>query len=214
MTREEAIRRIENHIRIHSKQEPFRACHIQEALDMAIEALKAQEPETSDAPKSDSDIGCWYDITHNYTLEQVVSALKAHELCEDAVSRKYLLDQSYSIKFQTIDESDEEAYREKVVCVEDIEDAPSVQPVPMPRVMTLDDLRDIGSVWELNTPPYLWMEINPSYRWAKGFWVAWREIYDMMVGLHPTYDADNYGKIWRCWTFRPDEKRRAETPWN
>ena len=44
MTREEAIHRIENHIRIHSKQEPFRACHIQEALEMAIDVLKAQEP--------------------------------------------------------------------------------------------------------------------------------------------------------------------------
>ena len=82
-----------------------------------------------------------------------------------------------------------------------------------PRVMTLGDLRDIGSVWELNTPPYLWMEINPSYRWTRGFWVAWREIYDMIDGLHPTYDADNYGKTWRCWTSRPDEKRREETPW-
>ena len=82
-----------------------------------------------------------------------------------------------------------------------------------PRVMTLGDLRDIGSVWELNTPPYLWMEINPSYRWTRGFWVAWREIYDMIDGLHPTYDADNYGKMWRCWTSRPDEKRREETPW-
>ena len=82
-----------------------------------------------------------------------------------------------------------------------------------PRVMTLGDLRDIGSVWELNTPPYLWMEINPSYRWTNGFWVAWREIYDMIDGLHPTYDADNYVRIWRCWTSRPDEKRRAETPW-
>ena len=81
------------------------------------------------------------------------------------------------------------------------------------RVMTLGDLREIGSVWELNTPPYLWMEINPSYRWTRGFWVAWREIYDMIDGLHPTYDADNYGEIWRCWTSRPDEKRRAETPW-
>ena len=44
MTQEEAIRRIENHIRIHSKQEPFRACHIQEALEMAVDALKAHEP--------------------------------------------------------------------------------------------------------------------------------------------------------------------------
>lgn len=23
-----------------------------------------------------------------------------------------------------------------------------------------------------------------------------------------------YGKRWRCWTSRPDEKRREETPWN
>lgn len=45
----------------------------------AIALLKAQEPETMDAPKPDSDIGCWYDITHNYTLEQVVSALKEQE---------------------------------------------------------------------------------------------------------------------------------------
>ena len=49
-----------------------------------------------------------------------------------------------------------------------------------PHVMKLGDLREIGSVWELNTPPYLWMEINPSYRWTRGFWVAWREIYDMI----------------------------------
>ena len=83
-----------------------------------------------------------------------------------------------------------------------------------PHVMTLGDLRDIGSVWELNTPPYLWMEINPSYRWTRGFWVAWREIYDMIDGLHPTYDADNYGKRWRCWSSRPTDEQREAIPWN
>ena len=82
-----------------------------------------------------------------------------------------------------------------------------------PRVMTLSNLRDIGSVWELNTPPHLWMDINPSYRWTRGFWVAWREIYDMIDGLHPTYDADNYGKIWRCWTTRPTVEQMNNTPW-
>ena len=44
-----------------------------------IALLKAQEHEALDMPKPDSEIGCWYDITHNYTLEQVVSALKAQE---------------------------------------------------------------------------------------------------------------------------------------
>lgn len=85
--------------------------------------------------------------------------------------------------------------------------------VGKPRVLTLGDLRDIGSVWELNTPPYLWMDINPAYRWTKGFWVAWRDIYEMIDGLHPTYNADNYGQIWRCWDKRPTEEQRKAVKW-
>jgi len=49
------------------------------ALQTAFALLKAQEHEALNMPKPDSDIGCWYDITHNYTLEQVVNALKAQE---------------------------------------------------------------------------------------------------------------------------------------
>lgn len=52
---------------------------VEALLQDALVLLKAQESEAMDAPKPDSDIGCWYDITHNYTLEQVVSALKAQE---------------------------------------------------------------------------------------------------------------------------------------
>ena len=26
--------------------------------------------------------------------------------------------------------------------------------------------------------------------------------------------ADNYGKTWRCWTSRPSEEQRRETPWS
>ena len=99
-------------------------------------------------------------------------------------------------------------------CVKTLaKDALALLKAQEPCVMTLGDLRDIGSVWELNTPPYLWMDICPSYRWSRGFWVAWREIYDMIDGLHPTYDADNYGKIWRCWTAKPSLKQMEETPW-
>lgn len=42
MTRDEAIKRIEEHIRIHGADEGFRARNIQEALNMAINALKTQ----------------------------------------------------------------------------------------------------------------------------------------------------------------------------
>lgn len=54
----------------------------------AYRLLKAQEPEAVNAQKPDSDIGCWYDITHNYTLEQVVSALKAQEPVVPIVSEE------------------------------------------------------------------------------------------------------------------------------
>ena len=43
MTIKEAIKRIEDHIRIHGKEEKFRAVNIQEALKMAVDALKALE---------------------------------------------------------------------------------------------------------------------------------------------------------------------------
>lgn len=43
MTNQEAIERIERHIIIHGAKEPH-AVYITEALNMAIEALKAQEP--------------------------------------------------------------------------------------------------------------------------------------------------------------------------
>ena len=87
--REKVIKVLECHVNGH----PHTRCHkcpywgtgphcSSECSVLAADALallKAQEPEVVDAPKPDSDIGCWYDITHNYTLEQVVSALKAQE---------------------------------------------------------------------------------------------------------------------------------------
>ena len=81
------------------------------------------------------------------------------------------------------------------------------------RILSLKDLRSIGSVWEFDTPPYLWMDINPSYKWERGAWEAWRDIFDMIDGLCPTYDADNYNKIWRVWSFRPTNEQREAIPW-
>lgn len=44
MTNQEAINRIEQHMRIHFVSEYPHAVYITEALNMAIEALKAREP--------------------------------------------------------------------------------------------------------------------------------------------------------------------------
>lgn len=83
------------------------------------------------------------------TIKDVISMLKSQVSCEDAVSRKYLLDQSYSLRFQTIDESDDEAHIEKVVSVDDIENAPSVQSAPVARLTReIKVLIDDGGIFQ------------------------------------------------------------------
>lgn len=88
-----------------------------------------------------------------------------------------------------------------------------------PRVMTLDE---IGKA--LKMP--LWKETKSANKYLYTGWVL---AYDIQKGEGITgtrlgmsepsgrvvwYRLDDYGKTWRCWTSRPDEKRRAETPWN
>ena len=124
-----------------------------------VNRWKAQEPETSDVPKSDSNVGCWYDITHNYTLEQVVSALKSQG----------------------------------------------------PRVLTLEEVieSEVGAV--------VWLEDIDKPTVIAG--LVYRVFTGMMVvdfqcvARTVTAGFYDYGKRWRCWTSRPDEKTRAETPW-
>jgi len=120
-----------------------------ERLYDALALPKTQEHEALDMPKPDSDIGCWYNITHNYTLEQVVNALKAQE----------------------------------------------------PRVMTLEEYK----TW-IDTP---FTERNPVFheeRTKRGTVTSW--VNTTVCSLR------EYGKNDRCWTSRPDEKTREETPWN
>jgi hypothetical protein len=63
-----------------------------------------------------------------------------------------------------------------------------------PRVMTLEEARNVEVVW---------VEDRST-----------REIYPCIVKNNMN-DSKlyKYGVQWRCWTSRPDEKRRAETPW-
>lgn len=70
MTNQEAIERIEHHIIIHGAKEPH-AVYITEALNMAIEALKAQGPrllKADDFAEADGwgSIPAWYE--HNPSL--------------------------------------------------------------------------------------------------------------------------------------------------
>jgi len=97
--------------------------------------------------------------------------------------------------------------------VDTMRDALELLKAQEPRVMTLEDLRAVGDVWQYNTPPYLWKEVNPNIRLTTSFWCAWRDVKDMLLGLYPKYTDENYGTEWRCWTSRPTDKQREATPW-
>ena len=82
-----------------------------------------------------------------------------------------------------------------------------------PRVLTLEELRDVGQVWESSAPPYLWLDKNRSIYNTISFWCAWRDIYEMIHGRHDKYTDENYGSEWRCWTARPTEEQMRDTKW-
>lgn len=87
-----------------------------------------------------------------------------------------------------------------------------------PRVMQFSEIMEIYNtdpyhVWPYNTPPYLYIQEHPHVRDSSESWAAWREIRDIIEGELFGHTAQSYGKTWRCWTTRPDEKVRAETAW-
>lgn len=80
-----------------------------------------------------------------------------------------------------------------------------------PRVMTLEEVIALKE----NTPVYI-EHLNGYHGW------------DVYVGIDPVdndittgapwspseyWPQSSYLDAWRCWTSRPDEKVRAETPW-
>lgn len=82
-----------------------------------------------------------------------------------------------------------------------------------PRVMTLEELWDVGRVWKSSVPPFLWLDKNRSIYNSIGFWCPWRDIYEMIHGRHDKYTDENYGSEWRCWTSCPTPEQMRETSW-
>lgn len=89
-----------------------------------------------------------------------------------------------------------------------------------PRVMTFCEVKEHYNlppvfVDDLDAQEDYYQDIQPLYfefpnpcAWD----VHWRNSDKVRTYLDEW--EDRYNKTWRCWTSRPDEKRRAETPWN
>lgn len=84
------------------------------------------------------------------------------------------------------------------------------------RVLTLEELQSIGETWNKNTPPYLWVEILDAPEWYTDdrMWVPYSFIRDTINVGSEKYNKDSYMKNWRCWTSKPTDDQRKNTPWN
>ena len=100
-------------------------------------------------------------------------------------------------------------------CHEMLYDALELLKGQEPRVMTLEELLpatkdDVWLEYDNAVTPATWVmtdtkEKTISY-YCHGFIHHGR-------GVTMTLPIGKYGVDWRCWTSRPDDKRRAETPW-
>ena len=86
------------------------------------------------------------------------------------------------------------------------------------RVMTLEELDAIYQtkerhIWPFNTPPWLWMTVNPDVRQTRGFWICWRDIMYSLENDSPFYVRENYGKVWKIWTAEPTDEQQKAVKW-
>ena len=148
----------------------------------------------------------WNPWADTETLEAAIALLKAQEPCEDAVSRLEAM-------FAVVD-----AVEGHKSVVNAIRNLPSVQPVPVARVMSMDLPED---EWH---DKVIWLEIKGK----KATPCLFRECSDRMMFGHYErlmyfdvvgssrengYMLKNYGVKWRCWTSRPTDAQREATPW-
>ena len=84
-----------------------------------------------------------------------------------------------------------------------------------PRVMTPDEVKNAPEksvVWlELKPDEIFKNEIYPFVGSGTGWYSCY--CYANTTPMFTDDDVEKYGVEFRCWTSRPDEKRRAETPW-
>ena len=74
-----------------------------------------------------------------------------------------------------------------------------------PRVMTTDEIGTWVMIDRVDRAPIV-VEVRDRFI----TWIVGDEYYDLP---ECNLSSEFYGKTWRCWTTKPDEKVRAETPW-
>lgn len=74
--------------------------------------------------------------------------------------------------------------------------------------MTISDFKDDGAYYLEALPPFVLRPViyRLDYSDPRHYNFVWK--YDQF-----TWNTDEYGKTWRCWTQRPTKEQREATPW-
>jgi hypothetical protein len=101
----------------------------------------------------------------------------------------------------------------RFVRVDILKDAIALLEAQEPMVMDADEI-----VLSAEPSKWLWVERKGDY--CAEAYKAGKTVSGLIAFDCETPNAflfcerpDEYGKTWRCWTSRPDDKRRYETPW-
>jgi hypothetical protein len=92
-----------------------------------------------------------------------------------------------------------------------LQDALALLKAQEPRVMAYEELSTIDGAFIIESPavhPLEWVFFFDTDAKSDAVWVQGFD------GERSIVYREDYGIYVRCWTSRPDEKRRAETPWN
>lgn len=110
---------------------------------------------------------------------------------------------------------DEDEYDAPYTCKTNLcMDALELLKAQQPKVMTLEEVK--SSIGEA-----IWFESRHTYMSKKGFWIIPSLIAHNILlryvhsgsSHYSELGLNDYHKIWRCWTSKPTEKQREETPW-
>ena len=86
------------------------------------------------------------------------------------------------------------------------------------KALSLEELDEIyqkqdSHVWPFDTPPYMWITVNPDVRLSQGDWICWRDIVSCLENRSSFYIKENYGKAWLLWTRQPTSEQVRAVKW-
>ena len=145
-------------------------------------------------------------LTVSYAITDALALLKAQEPCEDAVSREAVI-KSIEWWFGILKQNPD-------ILIDSIKTLPDVQPMPVARLMTLEELNLMA-----DESVVCWVEYKgkPAINVTAPYWSnSMKMVMFIYLGTEHTdvvFKTD-YNKTWRCWTSEPTDDQRKAVAWD